>query len=200
MEKAEHYNHTYDNKRRLASYWHQIDECLTLGGKTVLVVGKGSGLPLYMLARQGLTVTTLDIQPDLRPDILGDVRQMPFVDRTFDVTLCCQVLEHMPFEFFADALCELKRILRRGLVLSLPDRGPYSKIIPRLLRKRTVLTLPSIQLQPWVGKGGHFWEVNTPGCRLHDLQGVIQEVGFEIENTFRVWEYPYHRFWRLRLS
>ena len=199
IPKAEHYNHTYDNKRRLASYWHQIDECLTLGGRSVLVIGKGSGLPSYILERQGLSVTTLDIQLDLRPNVLGDVRQLPFLDGAFDIALCCQVLEHLPFEFFAVSMGEIKRIVRRGLVLSLPDRGSYSRVLPYLLRRQTVLNLPMLRLRTWTPRGGHFWEVNTPGYRLDKIQDVIHKVGFKAENVFRVWEVPHHRFWRLRV-
>lgn len=200
LPKAEHYNHAYDNKRRLASYWHQVDECLEIGGKSILVVGKGSGLPLYMLERQGLTVTAFDIQLALRPNVLGDVRQLPFLDSVFDIALCCQVLEHIPFEFFAASLGELKRVVRQGVVLSLPDCGRYSKVIPHLLRRRTVIPLPTIRPQSITFNREHFWEVNMRGYRFDAIQGVIEEVGFQIENTFRVWEVPYHRFWRLRVS
>jgi hypothetical protein len=51
---AAHYGHTYETKGRLASYWHQVDECRALGGESVLVVGKGTGLPLSCLNAKDL--------------------------------------------------------------------------------------------------------------------------------------------------
>ena len=195
-----HYGHTYETKRRLASYWHQVDECLALGAKSVLVVGVGSGLVPLLLNQRGVDVTTMDIQIELRPRLVGNVCQLPFVERSFDAVVCCQVLEHMPFEFFAPSLCELKRVIRVGLVLSLPDRGRYSKIIPHLVRRRVVLDLPTFRLKPWVFNGEHYWEVNTCGYRLAHIQRTIDSTGLKTEKTFRVWELPYHRFWRLRLE
>ena len=194
---ALHYSHSYDNKRRLASYWHQVDECLALGGKSVLVIGQGSGLPSLLLERQGFEVTTVDIQPELKPTVLADVRQLPFSDGAFDVAICSQVLEHLPFDFFMACLYEQSRVVRRGLVLSLPDSGRYSTLLPRLFRRTVVLELPNVWFKRWVFNGEHFWEVNTRGQRLRDVQRAIDKVGLKIERTFRVWELPSHRFWRL---
>lgn len=193
---AMHYGHMYDSKVRLASYWHQVDECIALGGKSVLVVGKGSGLPSILLERQGLEVTTADIQPELEPTVICDVQHFPFTDRAFDIAICCQVLEHLPFECFLPSLQELRRVIRRGLVLSLPDQGHYTTLLPRLFRRKTVISLPNFRYrrQVFMG-GGHLWEVNAPGYRLNDVQHAIDDAGLNTKRTFRVWEYPYHRFW-----
>ena len=194
---AAYYRHSYDNKPRLASYWHQVDECLALGGKSVLVIGQGSGLPSLLLDRQGLEVTTIDIQPELKPTILADVRQLPFSDGAFDLAICCQVLEHLPFDFFMPSLYELSRVIRRGLVLSLPDSGRYSTLLPRLLRRKVVIELPNIWFKRWEFNGQHFWQVNTRGQQLRDVQHAIDKVGLKTERMFRVWELPSHRCWRL---
>jgi SAM-dependent methyltransferase len=194
-----HYGHLYESKGRLASYWHQVDECSALGGKSVLSVGKGSGLPLYLLERRGFRVTTLDIQPELQPIVLGDVRHLPFSKGAFDVAMCCQVLEHLPFEFFAPSVFELKRVVRLGIVLSLPDRGNYSKVIPRLMGKRVVMELPNFMPRPVEENGEHCWEINTKGVCLREVQEEINKAGLTTDRTFRVWEFPYHRFWRLKV-
>jgi len=196
---ANHYGHLYEDKGRLASYWHQVDESLALGGKSVLVVGKGSGTASYLLDRRGLQVTTVDIQAELQPTVLGDVRHLPFSNRTFDVITCCQVLEHLPFEFFAPCLRELKRVVRRGIVLSLPDSGKFSKVLPRLAGKRVVMELPNLALKSMDPDGEHSWEVNSKGVLLRDVQRQIDQAGLTTDRTFRVWEFPYHRFWRLRV-
>lgn len=197
---AAKYGHCYDNKARLASYWHQIDESIALGGKSALVVGKGSGLPTHMLLRRGFEVTTLDIQIKLEPTVVGDVRRLPFSDQAFDIAVCCQVLEHLPFEFFGESLRELRRVIRRGLVLSLPDHGRYSTLVPRMLRRKVVVSLPNIRFNTWISNPEHFWEVNTSGHRLSDIQRAIDGMGLKTERTYRVWEIPCHRFWRLSVA
>jgi ubiquinone/menaquinone biosynthesis C-methylase UbiE len=191
------YRFDYDNKKRLASYWHQVDECRALGGKSVLVVGKGSGLQAILLERDGFEVTTLDIRRQLRPAVTGDVRRLPFKDRVFDIAVCCQVLEHLPPDQFSPALRELRRVIRHGLVLSLPDCGRYSTLLSHVLRRKEILTLPNLRKKPRKLDPEHFWEINMPGHPLRDVQSQICEAGFQTQRTFRVWEIPWHRFWRL---
>jgi SAM-dependent methyltransferase len=187
----------YDTKRRLASYWHQTDECRKLGGKSVLLIGHGSGLGTILLERAGFEVTTLDIQAHLAPRIIGDVRALPFGDQVFDIAVCCQVLEHLPREFFIPALKELRRVIKNGLVLSLPDSGWYSTTLSRLLRRKDMMTIPAIWKKTRKTETEHFWEVNLDGVFLPAVQRDIDESGFTTGRTFRVWENPYHRFWRL---
>jgi len=74
-----YYNSTsYDSKRRFISYWHQITETLELRPKTVLEVGKGNGFIEDYLKKLGITVTTIDIDPDLKPDTVSGITATPF--------------------------------------------------------------------------------------------------------------------------
>lgn len=202
LPTSEHYSHRYESKQRLASYWHQIDECIAIGGKRVLVVGKGTGTVPFMLERRGFEVLTLDLQPELKPSLIGDVRSMPLADGSVDVVICSQVLEHMPYEFFEPSLRELGRVARNGVVLSLPDNGRYLKIDItgfRIVRSLFV-DVPRLRLMPKEFDGEHYWEVNSRGYRLGRIDRSIRNAGLRIEKSFRVFELPWHRFWRLRPS
>ncbi len=199
LKSASHYRHSYENKRRLASYWHQIDESVALGGESALLVGKGSGIVALMLENQGFRVTTIDLEKELRPAMITDVRYLPFIERAFDIALCCEVLEHLPFEFFTHSLNELKRVVGRGVVLSLPDRARCSTFLPyALLRRKVVVDWPKFNLKRWTYDGEHYWEVNTQGFEIETVQRAINSTGLTTEKTYRVWECPYHRFWRLK--
>jgi SAM-dependent methyltransferase len=115
----------YLTKERVCSYWHQVDEILTLGASTVLEVGPGNGLVTDWLRQAGVQVTTLDVDPRLEPDITGSVTQIPLEADAYDAVLCCQVLEHLPFTEAERALHELARVARLGAVLSVPDATPW---------------------------------------------------------------------------
>ena len=194
------YDHRYESKRRLASYWHQVDEVARIGGKRVLLVGKGTGTAEFMLRRERFDVVTLDIDAALAPDVVGDVASLPFPDGRFDVAVCCQVLEHLPYELFPVGLGELHRVTSRGVVLSLPDQGRSLRLdlkMPRVAR-RLLVTLPRARARAWSYDGQHHWEVNARGYGVRTIDEAIRRAGFTIESSYRVFENPYHRFWRLR--
>src|SRR6186997_2442925 len=113
----------YEKVDRWVSYYRQIHEVLALRPENLLEIGKGSGLVSTVLKSRGVDVTSLDIDPGVHPDVVGSVLALPFEDKKFDVTLCAEVLEHLPFEEFPKALSEIRRVTRRAVVLSLPNWG-----------------------------------------------------------------------------
>jgi SAM-dependent methyltransferase len=126
---AEHYNATaYNTKERVCSFWHQVDEVLALGTRTVLEIGPGAGLVTDWLARNDVEVTTLDMDPAVFPDVHGSATELPFGDNAFDTVLCAQVLEHMPFDEVERALGEFSRVARTGVVVSVPDATPWAGV------------------------------------------------------------------------
>jgi len=116
----------YNTKERTCSFWHQVDEVLSLGARSALDVGPGAGLVTDWLRRAGVEVTTLDMEARLAPDLVGSVTEIPAEDRSFDAVLCSQVLEHVPFEDVERALRELARVSRTGAVVSVPDATPWA--------------------------------------------------------------------------
>jgi SAM-dependent methyltransferase len=115
----------YNIKERFASFWHQVDEVLDLAPATVLEVGPGGGLVTDLLRRAGVEVTTMDLDPAVQADVVGSVTEIPLEDRSVDVALCAEVLEHLPWEDAVRAINELARVARRGAVISVPDDTPY---------------------------------------------------------------------------
>jgi len=57
-------------------------------------------------------ITTIDINPERKPDVVADVCQLPFGDNEFGLILCTEVLEHLPNP--AAAIKEIKRVLKPG--------------------------------------------------------------------------------------
>ena len=123
---ASHYSsRAYNSKERHNSYWHQVDEVLALEARTALEVGPGAGIVTDWLRRAGVQVTTVDMDPALDVDLRGSVTDLPLDQGAVDVVLCCQVLEHLPFEEVGTALAELGRVARSGVVVSVPDATPW---------------------------------------------------------------------------
>ena len=149
-------------------------------------------------------MTTLDIQPELKPDLVGSVTAIPAEDGAFDVALCSQVLEHLPFDQFGAALRELRRVTKFGLVLSLPDISPYYYLGFRLPKMRPVFwsmsrrKYPSEELmrRAWESSG-HYWEIGYRDSLLDDVRHAISEAGWLIHRAWRVPEKDYHRFFKL---
>jgi SAM-dependent methyltransferase len=120
VEAGHYLTPVYDNPNRFASYWHQLDETMQLGGR-VVEVGIGNGTVTAVLRARGLDVTTVDFDRALGPDVVADIRELPFPDRGFDTALSSQVLEHLPWETVPGALAELARVAGRGIVVSVPN-------------------------------------------------------------------------------
>ena len=191
---------------RVFSYAHQIDSVLSFEPRSVLEVGKGPGMVCAALRAMEVDVTTVDIQPDLHPDILASVTDLPLKDGSVDVVLCCQVLEHLPFEQFDIAIAELARVANKGVVVSLPDITPHYEIRLRLPRlhcswtgTRRVRLRDGHRKATWANDG-HYWEIGFPETPLKRIEKAIRSTGSCVLRTWRVPEMPGHRFFVIRLG
>jgi hypothetical protein len=195
----EHYRfRNYMNISRWDSLWHQLDIVMALDAETILEVGPGPGIFKAIGAHMGLHVETADLDPDLEPDHVASVIDLPLADASFDVTCAFQVLEHMPFEVALLALDELARVARRHVVISLPDARRtwrYLAHLPRLGERGFFLPRPQLSAPPHHFDGEHYWEINKRG---HELKRVILAFlasrKLDLVRTFRPFENPYHRF------
>jgi len=188
---------SYVSKYRYNSYWHQLDETLKSQPKTVLEIGVGSSVTSSYLKHLGIDVVTLDIEHELNPTICGSVSDLPFADNSIDTVVCCQVLEHLPFELFKKCLSELHRVCKNTLVLSLPDKTPGISIIlrmPNFLFKDFSFYIPWAIREPIKEVKEHHWEIGRRGYPAKRIKECIGQLPFNLETSYRVPEYPYHHF------
>jgi len=192
---------TYDTKDRFVSYWQQINMTLGFEPTSVLVVGKGNGLIEWYLKKKVDRVVSIDIDGSLQPDVVGDVRNMPFQDNEFDVALCAEVLEHLPYEDFTKSLSGLKRVAKKGIVLSLPHWGYTFKIgikIPFLGELNKVFKLSGSKVHEY--KGEHYWEIGKKGYPVKRIVQDIEGAGYEVGHHFVEYNSPYHHFFKLLIK
>jgi len=195
-------NTAYDSKERFCSYWHQIDEVMALRPDRVLEIGVGNGFVNNYLRTKGINICTLDIFEALKPDIAGSLLNIPFKHESFDVVLCCQVLEHLPYKDFSSAFSEIFRVSKKHVIISLPDVTTVYRInleIPRLnvpIKKLVPHPFPRFAQHEFDGE--HFWEIGKRGYPLKKICNDMLINRFKIIKTYRVYEYYYHRFFILR--
>ena len=102
----------------------------------ILDAGAGGGDMAMAFARAGWTVAALDVNPQVlrvarettapepRVEVVGgDVRALPFDDGAFDVAHCSLLLHHLDPGGAVDALRELARVARHGVVVNDLRRG-----------------------------------------------------------------------------
>jgi hypothetical protein len=192
---------SYDSNRRFASYWTQIESVLKLQCPPLLEIGIGNQTVSDYLRKRHTAVITLDLDGHLHPDVTGSVSDLPFQDNSFGTVMACQVLEHLPFDYFAICLREMARVSRCYAVISLPHAGrvwQYQVHLPGYGPVRKLLELnwwrrPQLPVE----QETHFWEIEILGYSRSRIEGVIEESGWLILERRRVWEFPYHQFYIL---
>lgn len=191
---------TYDSKERFISYWHQLNEIVSLNAREVLEIGIGNGFVSNYLRGKGIKIKTFDIDKRLNPDVVGSVLKIPFFDEIFDVIACYEVLEHLPYSNFRESLKEMSRVSRKSVILSLPDVTTVYRInieLPRIRSIKRLINHPFHRPAQHVFDGEHYWEIGKTSYPLKRIEFDIRQSGLNIIKTYRVFEFYYHRFFLL---
>jgi len=199
QELASHYDFDkYMQMPRWCSYWHQIRIIQSLQPKTLLEVGVGNGLLRAICTHYGIEVRTIDIDPELKPDVVASVQKIPFEAQSVDLSCAFQVLEHVPYEEALQGFRELCRISRQDIVISLPNAQrayPQSLSLPILRTLQFILPGPTWPYSKMIKS--HFWEIGRPGTTLKTVIHDFSKIA-DLVTTFRVQENPYHQFFHFR--
>lgn len=189
--------------QRLCSYQQQLLYATRSSPERVLIVGQGDGFVAGTLRQMGIEVFVVDIDPDLAPDLVASVDNMGLADNSFDVCICCEVLEHLPFERFAGCLNEILRVTRDRLVLSLPDIRRFFCIRLRCARinlerqvslpRLRTSTVPRSRIEQY----GHHWEIGYKGYGVGRIRQVISEAEWRLLECRRIPDLPWHTFFYL---
>lgn len=179
VPRVEYFNDGYFEISQLLSMTQQIHDIHALRPASVLEIGPGNGFVSTFLRRAGIEVVTADINPALEPDICAPLSEIPrhLNGRRFDLVVCCEVLEHMPFEQFEDNVKTMRSIGDR-LYMTLPN---YKKAfglgglirLPRIAHKPFGWYFTYRQNRKLTDQ--HFWEVDySRECRLSAIVSILK--------------------------
>jgi hypothetical protein len=98
---------------------------MPMRGKTALDIGARDGYLSLRLAQRFENVTALDLEmPSIAHPavtcVRGNAAQLEFADRSFDLVLCAEVLEHIPPAMLRKVCAELARVTRGHLLIGVP--------------------------------------------------------------------------------
>ena len=95
------------------------------GTKTILEVGCGDGVLINRLQKKGFNCTGIDVSKEALSHVvckkhLMSSDRLNFNDKSFDMILCSEVLEHLPVNTYEKTLKELERVSREYILITTP--------------------------------------------------------------------------------
>lgn len=179
---AEHYFQGYDHQERWRNYWHQIEVVHHYRPETILEIGVGNKTVSNYLKAQKYDLETLDFDPELKPDHTGDLRSVR-LPATYEMVMCCEVLEHLPLKDFSVALENLGRLTEQYLLISLPQRVlpfHFRLKLPKLPALEFFFCLPRLPRVRFEFDGEHYWELEVRGATSKKILSMVREAGFRV--------------------
>lgn len=143
------------------------------------------------------------------PDVLADVRRLPFKKESFDLVIASEVLEHIPFEDLPTALYELSHITKRYLIVSVPYNQDHVELylnvkinrylyfggwVNRLIRRffpRRLYFGKGLSDVEFRFDGEHHWEIGYKGYPIDRIRDLLS-VRFNLVRELRVPLSPDH--------
>ncbi len=196
----------YNTLERFISYFYQIDSITNLKDvSSILEIGPGNKLVSKELMDIGFSVTTCDFDEKVFPDVVADVRSLPFQKESFDCVMACQILEHIPFADFEKVVSDIANITKKYAVISLPERHVGFNLVLKFpfiqtLFKRKFfdisIKLP-IKFKGFKESDQHYFEIDYFTTSKRKIVEVFER-HFHIEKVFNPPLNKYHRFYILK--
>lgn len=189
-------------------YFAITKELTLLQPKSILEIGPGEGTLKRLFAPFVERYATMDVNPKLEPDVLGDIRsQQAGLDGKFDVVIAADILEHIPFPEVEAALRNIHTYLAPSghALITIPHRAWFVLGLSWLWNyRRCVLRAPD-----WIRTAyhrivrwrkppidpDHQWEIGDGEHSIKDVEGKMRTVGFAIEKRNKL---LYVDFWVLK--
>jgi ubiquinone/menaquinone biosynthesis C-methylase UbiE len=115
----------YDSDEQILAKAAVIKSQIPADVITILDVGCGNGVITNILAENWNT-TGMDTSAEALtyltcPAVLASATNIPAADKSFDLVLCSEMLEHLNDEDTTQAILQLKRVAKKYLLISVPN-------------------------------------------------------------------------------
>jgi len=206
-------NRFYINLERWNSYYYQINVIMDLVEKInkdnleILEIGGSNNFirialeNYFRLNNIKHSITTMDIDSKSQPDVVGDIRKIPLKDKRFDMTICFEVLEHIPYHEINKALYEMKRVTKKFIIISVPHDSIYLSFaikLPLLRLKNFFIKITDPFYKKYKPRKNvpfpHYWEIGYRPFSLKKFKNLIESSELFIVRDFRNPLFPYHHF------
>lgn len=189
--------HGLETEQHWAFYWCQqkLMDGLIEKEDTILEIGVGSSFTANYLRSKGYNVTTIDIDPGKKPDIVANVVTYEFENK-YDHVLAFEILEHIPYEEFRALLRKLRTIINKNLFFSIPRN--------ELVLFEMIIGLPMYRnkkLKISISKGkitteAHHWEIGCCGVTEKKVLDEFKSNGFQ--DILRTFKKDYINFYAIK--
>ncbi len=181
LERSRYINAAYMDEIQLLTYANQLQIILKTINKycnidlNILEIGIGNGYIANALKTYDFNINTFDINKNLNPDYFGNILELNecIGKKKFQLALCCEVLEHMEFDYFEKALIELKEA-SEFTIITLPSFKRHYGFYGLLKFPRKILHI-NFGLEIGFKKlpEEHFWEI---GSEKYSSRKKIEQV------------------------
>lgn len=196
LARSAYFSDQYFSLPTLLSQTLQIKHIYELKPISILEIGPGTGFVSGFFRSAGVEVTTVDINPNLKPDICAPLSELSrHLEKRYDLVVCCEVLEHIPLSNLDENLDILKASGNR-LFMTLPNS--FASIgfgalvrIPRISRFLVDAHI-NLPIKHKLEGGPHFWEVgyNMDCTRKNIVSRLRKRYGKVSSSRFAL--NPYH--------
>lgn len=168
-------------------YYVLLKEAMSFKPRKILEIGAGNEIVKNALIKLTEDYKVMDINPQLKPDILSDIREFHSeLKRKFDCVICADVLEHMPFKDLKWNLDNIYNYLNPTgkALITIPHRETRLILVtPFSYQKPLIISLPGLHTPKGYWKiimdylkkkidldPHHCWEIGRMGIKISDVE------------------------------
>jgi SAM-dependent methyltransferase len=140
----------------------------------IIDLGSGEGILVHEYRDRGMDIIGLDLNYESAYVRRGNMLNTNYPDGNFDMALCLDVLEHLPFESQGKAIAEIARILRPGgiFLMSVPNMAHLVSRLSFLVTGNLIRT-STIERHPGDRPIGEFIKMLTPYFHIRSRRGIF---------------------------